>query len=95
MRLVALFAAGAVLAPIAMIAPVAAAPSEAAAGEAKQKERLICRRSMITGTRVGTHRICMTQRQWEENEDEQRTNMKGFQDRQVCFKYGLNGRSDC
>ncbi len=94
MRLFALFAAAAVLAPVAVIAPVSAASTPQAA-EAKQKERRICRRSMITGTRVGTQRICMTQREWDENEDEQRGELRRFQDRQVCTKGGLSGSTFC
>lgn len=45
--------------------PPAPAPASATAAESKEGSRVICRRDIVTGSRVQKRRTCMTAREWE------------------------------
>jgi hypothetical protein len=58
-----------VLAAAVVVPPIAVASAQDAAPGAAQpqrKERQICRREPVTGTRIRGARVCMTKAQWDE-----------------------------
>jgi hypothetical protein len=89
MRLVKFLLAAAVVVP-----PVAVASAQDAA-QPQRKERQICRREPVTGTRVLGPRVCMTKREWDGVADTARDDLTRSQSRQVVVRYGLGGRETC
>ena len=57
------------------------AQQSAQAVPVKEKTRLICRDEGETGSRLATHRTCMTATQWKEREQDARDNAADMQRR--------------
>jgi hypothetical protein len=89
MRLVKLALTAAVV-----LTPIAVASGQDAA-QPQRKERLICRRPPVTGTRLVGPRVCMTRREWNRVTDTSREDLTTSQNRQVVVGYGPGGRSTC
>jgi hypothetical protein len=93
MRLVKFLLAAAVVVP-----PIAVASAQEAAQVAAQperKERQICRREQVSGTRLRGPRVCMTKSEWDAVADTAREDLTNSQNRQRVIVYGPNGRSTC
>jgi hypothetical protein len=89
MRLVKLALSAAVV-----LTPLAVASGQEAA-QPQRKERLICRRPPVTGTRLVGPRVCMTRREWNRATDTSREDLTNSQNRQVVVRYGTSGRETC
>ena len=71
-------AEGAIAQPTRTAEPGAPAPSEPAQPRAElptpnitvKEDRRVCRRRVRTGTRMGTSRVCRTELEWEQLEDD-------------------------
>ena len=88
MRLFGLLLVAAVVAP-----PIAVASAEEP--RAQQKERRICRREPVTGTRLVGPRVCMTQREWDAITERAREDLGASQRRQTVAVPGMGGVSRC
>ncbi len=70
--------AGAVPATAQTAAPPAVAPTQAA-GQPNPLDKIVCKNQETIGTRLGSHRVCATVREWQEQEAENRTAAEGMQ----------------
>ena len=93
MRLIKFLLAAAVVVP-----PIAAASAQEAAqatAQAPRKERQICRREQVSGTRLRGPRVCMTKSEWRAVSDTAREDLTNSQNRQRVVTYGPGGRGTC
>ena len=89
MRLVKFLLAAAVVVP-----PIAVASAQDGA-QPPRKERQICRREQVSGTRLRGPRVCMTKREWNAVSDTAREDLTNSQNRQRVVTYGPGGRGTC
>lgn len=75
--------------------PIAVAAAETQQPTERRKERRICRRQAVTGTRLAPPRVCMTQREWDGLSERAKEDMGLFQDRQRVAVPGTGGVTRC
>jgi len=76
LRLIALGILVAAAAPaIAQTAPAPQAASQAAKPE-NPLDKMVCRYEETIGTRLGSHKVCATLREWKDQEDENRQSVE-------------------
>ena len=51
-------------APVAAQAPAATAPAASNPKAADPNNQMVCEKQEVTGSRIGTRRVCMTRAQW-------------------------------
>jgi hypothetical protein len=64
-------------------AAAAASEPKAATGEDKVSSRIICRTQGLTGSRLGSQRVCMTVAQWAEHKRVTRDTLDRAQTQQI------------
>jgi len=75
--------------------PIAVAAADTQQPAERRKERRICRRQAVTGTRLVPPRVCMTQREWDGISERAKEDMGLFQDRQRVAVPTASGVSRC
>lgn len=73
----------------------ASAATTQAPEPAASRERIICRRMQMTGTRLSRVRVCQSQAEWDGRLATSQGDLRNFQDRQTVVRYGPGGRSTC
>ena len=54
-------------------------PAPAPAAEKAKKERLVCEKEEVIGSRLATKKVCMTAEQWQEQRARHREQIEKFQ----------------
>ncbi len=57
-------------------APASTPPAAAKAVEASDMEKIVCKMEDVTGSRLGSKRVCMTKLQWEQRSQDDRNLLK-------------------
>jgi hypothetical protein len=56
-----------------------AAPAAQTSGKPNPLDKIICKTEDTIGTRLGAHRVCATEREWKEQQEENRTAAQAMQ----------------
>ena len=63
----------------AQTAALPAAPTTQTPSKPNPLDRIICKTEDTIGTRLGAHRVCATEREWKERQEENRTAAQAMQ----------------
>jgi predicted secreted protein len=63
------------------VAAMSASPADSSASDPRDEQR-ICRGTRVTGSRLRVTRTCLTRRQWDEQEEENRRDQDRLQQEQ-------------
>jgi hypothetical protein len=72
---------GAAAPAAAQVSPAHPPPQQIAAAEPKANplDKMVCRYEETVGTRLGSHKVCATVREWKDQEDENRQAVDSIQ----------------